>query len=171
MPPATLSLLAQQGIFLPRTGFTYLNLGPLRQKGVELSLDHRVSRAATAFANYSWQAKPTVLEDPRPYPTQQLALPPTHRFNVGFNVDGARWLGSGSVNYVDKALWTDVLTNAYSGYSDAYTLVNASVGMKWANGRITTLVKATNLLNRDIQQHVFGDLIRRRSTFEVRFTR
>ena len=89
LPPATLSLLAQQGIFLPRTGFTYLNLGPLRQKGVELSLDHRLSRAATAFANYSWQAKPTMLDDPRPYPTQQLrvaAHPPfqprvQHRWN------------------------------------------------------------------------------------------
>ncbi len=161
LPPTTLSILAQQGIFLPRTGFTYLNLGPLRQKGIELSLDHRVSRAATAFVNYSWQAKPTVLEDPHPYPLQQLALPPTNRVNVGFNVDGARWLGSGSVNYVDKALWTDVLTSAYFGYSEAYTLVNASVGMKWADGRITTLVKATNLLNHDIQQHVFGDLIKR----------
>ena len=80
-------------------------------------------------------------------------------------------IGSGSVNYVDKALWTDVLTSAYSGYSDAYTLVDASIGRKWANGRITTLVKATNLLNRDIQQHVFGDLIKRSVNFEVRFTR
>ena len=64
-----------------------------------------------------------------------------------------------------------MLTNAYSGYSDAFTLVNASVGMKWANGRITTLVKATNLLNRDIQQHVFGDIIPPSVNFEVRFTR
>jgi outer membrane receptor protein involved in Fe transport len=171
LPPTTLSVLAQQGVFLPRTGFTYLNLGPLRQKGVELALDHRISRAATAFINYSWQAKPTVLEDPHPYPLQQLALPPTHRLNVGFNIDGARWLGSGSVNYVDRALWTDVLTSAYSGYSDAFTLVNASLGVKWASGRITTLVKATNILNRDIQQHVFGDLIMRSVNFEVRFTR
>ncbi|RPH60280.1 MAG: TonB-dependent receptor, partial [Acidobacteria bacterium] len=35
LPPATLTLLGQLGIFLPRTGFTYLNLGPTRQKGVE----------------------------------------------------------------------------------------------------------------------------------------
>ena len=33
-------------------------------------INHRVSRAATAFINYSWQAKPTVLEDPHPYPSQ-----------------------------------------------------------------------------------------------------
>jgi hypothetical protein len=102
---------------------------------------------------------------------QQLALPPTNRFNLGFNFDGPRWLGSGSVNYVDKALWTDVLTNAYSGYSDAYALVNASVGMKWADGRVTALVKATDLRNHDIQEHVFGDLIKRSVDVEVRFTR
>ena len=66
LPPVILSVLAQSGIYLPRTAFTYLNLGPLRDKGIELSLDHRVSEKLTAFANYSWQAKPTVLSDPNP---------------------------------------------------------------------------------------------------------
>src|SRR5207247_855421 len=41
LPASILTVLAQRGIFLPRTAFTYLNLGPLRQKGVELSLDER----------------------------------------------------------------------------------------------------------------------------------
>jgi outer membrane receptor for ferrienterochelin and colicin len=169
LPPSILSVLAQRGILLPRTAFTYLNLGPLRQKGLELSLDHTINRTLTAFANYSWQGKPEVQGDPHPYPLQDLALPPTHRFNTGFNLDGARLLGSASVNYAGKAFWSDVLTSAYHGYTDAYTMVNGSFGVKWAQGRVTTLVKATNIFNRDIQQHVFGDIIKRSVMFEVRF--
>ena len=168
-PPAVLTLLASRGIFLPRTAFTYLNLGPLRQKGLELSVDHRIDRTLTAFANYSWQGKPEVLDDPNPYPSQELALPPTHRFNTGFNLDAARYLGSASVNYSGEAFWSDVLSSPYHGFTDAYTMVNGSFGMKWAQGRVTTMVKATNIFNKDIQQHIFGDIIKRTVTFEVRF--
>ena len=45
------------GFFCRGPAFTYLNLGPMRQKGLELSVDHRVDRALTAFANYSWQGE------------------------------------------------------------------------------------------------------------------
>jgi outer membrane receptor protein involved in Fe transport len=168
LPASILAVLAQRGIFLPRTAFTYLNLGPLREKGVELSVDHRVNRALTAFANYSWQARPTALEDPNPYPQQELALPPKNRFNVGFNFNGSRLLGSGSVDYSDRAFWSDVLSSPYHGFTDAYTLVNGSVGVKWADAKITTLLKVNNLLNRDIQQHVFGDIIKRSVVAELR---
>ncbi len=168
--PDVLALMAQRGIVLPRTAYTYLNLGPLRQKGIELSIDHRISRGLSAFANYSWQAKPTVLDDPQPFPSAELALPPTNRFNVGFTYDGPRLLGSGTVNYSDRAFWSDVLSGPYHGFTDAYTMVNGSFGVKWANGRITTLAKVTNLLDQKIQQHVFGDVITRSVIGEVRFT-
>lgn len=169
LPPSILALLAQRGVYLPRTAFTYLNLGPIRQKGIELSLDHRVNQALTAFVNYSWQANPVVLSDPNPFPTTELALPPANRFNLGGNYDDRRFLGSFSVNYTDKAFWSDVLSSPYHGYTDAYTLVNASFGMKWNQGRVTTTVKANNLLNQTVQQHVFGDLIRRSVILEARF--
>ena len=61
LPPSILAAMAQLGIFLPRTAFTYQNLGPLRQKGVELSLDHRVDENLSLFANYSWQGTPQIL--------------------------------------------------------------------------------------------------------------
>lgn len=168
LPRTLVGLLAQRGIFLPRTAFTYLNLGPVRQKGLELSADHRLMRGLTAFANYSWQADPEILEDPNPFPPEELALPPKHRFNTGFNFDGGRYLGSASVNYSDRAFWTDVLTSGYHGFTDAYTMVNGSVGVKWRQGRVTTLLKMTNIFNEDIQQHVFGDIIKRSAIFEVR---
>jgi hypothetical protein len=168
LPPAILSVLAAQGIFLPRTAFTYLNLGPIRQKGLEFSVDQRVNKAVSAFANYSWQAKPTVLDSPNPFPSEELALPPTNRFNVGVNIDGRRALGSLSVNYADKAFWSDVLSSPFHGYTDAYTMVNGSAGMKFVNGRYTALVKVTNLFNEDIQQHVFGDILKRSVVGELR---
>lgn len=168
LPAVILAGMAQQGIYLPRTAFTYLNLGPLRQKGLEISVDHRLNAAFSAFANYSWQAKPTILDDPNPYPAQELAFPPTNRFNIGFNYDGPRMLGSASLDYSDNAFWSDVLTSPYFGYSDSYTMVNGSIGAKWARQRVTTLVKVTNLFNEDIQQHVFGDILKRSVVFEVR---
>ena len=168
LPPVILAAMAQAGVYLPRTGFTYLNLGPLRQKGIELSIDHRFDRSLSAFANYSWQGDPSILDDPTPYPPLELALPPHNRFNVGFNYDGSRALGSLSINYSDKAFWSDVLTSPYHGYTDAYTMVNGSIGARWSNSRLTTLIKVNNLFNQDIQQHIFGDILKRSVTFEVR---
>ena len=113
--------------------------------------------------------KPTILDDPHPYPSQELAFPPTNRFNIAFNADGTRFIGSGSANYSDQAFWSDVLKSPYHGFTDAYTMVNGSFGVKWAQGKVTTLVKATNILNKDIQQHVFGDIIKGSVVFEARF--
>jgi len=168
LPPTIVGVLAARGIYLPRTAFTYLNLGPIRQKGVELSVDHRVSRTLSAFGNYSWQADPIILDDPNPFPAVELSLPPTHRVNAGFNFDRDRCLGSLSLSYSDKAFWSDVLTSSYHGFTDSYTTVNGSGGVKWQQGRITTLVKVNNIFNKDIQQHVFGDIIKRSVIFEAR---
>lgn len=161
------------GFPLPRTVSTYLNLGPLRQDGVELSLDQRVNNEWTFSANYSYQAKPKVLtakSDQIPYLTEELALPAKNRFNASVNWNSARFLGTAQVNYQDKALWTDVLTSTYHGYTDAFTMINANFGVKWNNGKVVTTLKGTNLADKKIQQHVFGDILRRSVTFEARFT-
>ena len=168
LPPSILAAMAQLGVFLPRTAFTYQNLGPLRQKGVELSVDHRVDENLSLFVNYSWQGTPQILADANPYPTAELAYPPTSRFNAGFNVDYGHFLGNLSVNYSDKAFWSDVLTGPFAGYTDSYTMVNGTLGARWMNNKLTTSVKVTNLFNQDIQQHVFGDILKRMVVFEVK---
>jgi hypothetical protein len=61
-----------------------------------------------------------------------------------------------------------VLTREYHGFSSAYTLVNGSIGRKWQQGRITTMLKMTNMFDEETQQHVFGDLVTRSAVFEVR---
>jgi outer membrane receptor protein involved in Fe transport len=169
LPPSILDALALQGTFLPRTAYTYLNLGPTRQKGMELSIDHRISGAISTFANYSWQGDPTILNDPNPFPPSELSLPPTNRFNLGASYSDRRFLGAFTVNYTDEAFWSDVLNSPYHGFTDAFALVNATFGVKWNSGKVTTTIKGNNILNKTVQQHVFGDLIRRSVVGELRF--
>jgi len=174
--PALYAFLLQAqipGFPLPRTVSTYLNLGPLRQRGFEASLDHRFNNDFSASANYSFQAKPKALSadsDQIPYFPEEIAFAPRHRFNASVNWNTARFLGSAGVNYSDKAFWSDVLSSPFHGFTDSYTMINATFGVKWANGKVTTSLKGTNLANQEIQQHVFGDLIKRSVFAEVRAT-
>ena len=170
LPPQVLSFLSLAGAALPRTALTYVNLGPTRQLGTEFWVDQRISRSASAWFNYSWQGDPEVLEADSPFPPTELTLPPTHRINVGVSLDGSRFLGSASVSAATAAFWSDVLTPEYHGYSNGYSMVNGSFGVKWSGGAVTTLVKVTNLFNESIQQHIFGDILRRTVTAEVRFS-
>ena len=169
LPPQVLTFMAAQGILLPRTSLTYLNLGPTRHLGAEFWVNQRISRSASAWFNYSWQDEPEILESDNPYLPTELTLPPTHRVNVGASLDGSRFLGNASVSRATAAFWADVLTPEYHGYSDAYTMVNGSFGVKWNSGAVTTLLKVTNLFNQSIQQHIFGDILRRTVVGEVRF--
>jgi outer membrane receptor protein involved in Fe transport len=170
LPPQALTFMALAGVVLPRTALTYVNLGPTEQVGAELWVDHRISRSMSTWFNYSWQDDPEILESDNPNLPTELTLPPTHRVNVGASLDGSRFLGNLSVSAATAALWSDVLTSEYHGYSDGYTMVNGSFGVKWSGGAITTLVKVTNLFNQSIQQHVFGDILRRTVVGEVRFS-
>jgi outer membrane receptor protein involved in Fe transport len=73
-----------------------------------------------------------------------------------------------SVSYAGSAFWQDVLDDRFHGTTDDYTLVNGGFGVKWADRRLTTSVKVVNLLNQDVQQHVFGDILKRQVVGEVR---
>ena len=39
-------------------------------------------------------------------------------------------------------------------------MLNASFGMKWADGKVITSLKGMNLTNETVQQHVFGDILK-----------
>ena len=170
LPPQVLPFLASVGQYLPRTAFTYSNLGPTQQIGAELWFDQRISRSTSAWVNYSWQAEPEILDSDNPFLPEELTLPPTHRVNIGASLNGTRFLGNASISMATAAFWSDVLTPAFHGYTDGYTMVNGSFGVRWNNGAVTTLLKVTNLLNQSIQQHIFGDILRRTVVGEVRFS-
>jgi iron complex outermembrane receptor protein len=158
-------------ILLPKVGATYLNLGPTRQRGFEASIQHSVSNELSLSANYSWQDRPEILDADSgqiPYPIEELAWPAQNRFNASINYNGKRFIGTGSVNYSDEALWTDVLSKDFHGFTDSYTMVNATLGLKWLDGKLTTSVKGINIFNQKVQQHIYGDILKRQLFGEVR---
>ena len=113
------------------------------------------SRAAPAEAHLS-------------FPAAELALGPRPRFNIGRNLQHPRYLGSLAVSHTSGAFWSDVLSSAYHGFSEPFTLLNATFGVRFQGGKLTTLLRGTNLLNQDVQQHVFGDILKRSVSAELR---
>ena len=160
LPPQVIALTPARSF---PASFTYRNFGRTTHKGVELGINSTLNRSVGVFANYSYQATPSAN-----FALSELNLPAKNRFNVGFNVTRGRFLGDLNVSYSDSAFWQDVLDDRYHGTTEAYTLVNGGVGVRWLNERVTTSVKGTNLANQQIQQHVFGDIIKRAVVGELR---
>jgi iron complex outermembrane receptor protein len=165
LPTLALEAMAAAGSPLP-SQFTYLNLGTVRDKGVELGIDAALNNYVNVFTNYSYQWDPEV----EGFDISEVNLPPNNRFNAGFNFSRGRFLGNMSVSYTDEAFWQDVLDARFAGTTDAYTLVNAGFGVRWAGDRLVTSVKVTNLANEEILQHIFGDITKRQVVGELRFT-
>ena len=178
LSPILMGILAQippqfgGPIQIPYQAATYLNLGPIRNRGIEASIDQRFNEEWSAFFNYSWQDTPEALSADSgqiPYPVQEIGLPSENRFNAGLSYSGKSFFGNANVNYASEALWTDVLNATYAGFTDAYTMLNASIGIKLAQGKITLSLKGTNLTNEKIQQHIFGDILKRSIVAEFRY--
>jgi len=147
-----------------QTSFSYLNFDRITDRGFELTGEMRVTAALWAFANYSWQDEPSASG----VDLSELNIPPRHRVNAGVSATYGRYFGRLSGSFVDAAYWQDVLPQ-YAGYTKAYTLVDGTVGVHSSDRRMTVAARGNNLLNRRVQQHAFGDVIRRSVTGEVRF--
>jgi outer membrane receptor protein involved in Fe transport len=149
--------------------FSYRALGKVRQRGVEFGVDGAISREVSAFANYSYQPNPTAIG----FPQSEINLPPENRFNMGVNYDGPRFLGNLALSYQGEAYWQDVLDARYAGFTDAFTQVNLTGGVKFgkrsrARDQYVFSLKVVNLFNEEIQQHVFGDIFKRQVAGELR---
>ncbi len=167
LPPAALELILQSGRFGPGNGlpasFTYQNFGKVRQKGVELGVDADLARNVTGFANYSFQPTP----EPRGFDISELNVPSRHRLNVGGTYSGPRVLGTVSVSHATEAFWQDVLDSRYHGTTDGFTLINGTFGYRLTDA-LTASLKVINLFDQEIQQHIFGDVMRRQVVLELR---
>jgi len=163
LPPFVINLVP--GRSFPAS-FSYRNLGRVKQKGFEAGIDGAITKELSAFANYSFQPEPTAN-----FPKSELNIPAKNRFNIGGYYNGPRFLGNLTISYSGSAYWQDVLDARYAGSTDAYTLVNGTAGVKFgANDRFVASVKVNNLLNEEVQQHVFGDIIKRQVVGEFRVT-
>ena len=169
LPTSILALLALANppVILP-SRFTYLNFGKVKDKGIEVGVDTPVNRYVNVFANYSYQWKPVVSDLPPGTSINDVNWPAANRFNVGFDFSKSRFLGNLSVNFTDDAYWQDVLDVRYAGTTEDYTLVNGTFGVRWFDDRVTTSLKVVNIGNQEVQQHIFGDILRRQVTAEVR---
>lgn len=147
--------------------YSYRNVGEVVDRGIELSADIRISPAVSASLSYTYQDEPEVTDDSGSPIPLELGTPPENQFAIGLNAAQGIWFGSVGLTYTGSALWTDVLDQRFWGETDSYTLVNAALGVKLA-GRYTFSVKANNLTDQEVKQHVFGDIIRRRVVGEVR---
>ena len=152
------------------SAFTYLNLGEIKDKGIELGFDTSLNRYVNVFANYSYQWMPVAEDLPAGTSITDINWPAENRFNAGFDFSYSRFLGNFSVNFSDEAYWQDVLDARYAGTTEPYTIVNAAFGVRWLGDKVTTSIKLTNIGNEEVQQHIFGDIIKRQVIGEARIT-
>ena len=164
LPLETLDNLAAGGRGLP-SEFSYQNFDRFTTRGIEVAADAELAPWVRGFANYSWLADPI----PRGFDVSELNLPSNHKVNLGATYTRHRFFSSATASIMSGAFWQDVLDNRFHGWTKAYALVDAAAGVRSADGSMTVVIRAANLANSVSQQHVFGDLIRRTASAEVRF--
>jgi outer membrane receptor protein involved in Fe transport len=160
LPPSLLD-----GLSLPKT-FQWGSVGNLAESGFEMGVDSPIARGFSGSANYSFQSRPDVT-GVNGGPPPAVNIPPRHRVNFSVSGTHQRFVGSLTASFTDRAFWTDVL--AIQGWTNRFWLLGATAGLNFSGDRITWSVKGTNLADRVVQHHIFGDLIRRRVMTELRF--
>jgi iron complex outermembrane receptor protein len=170
VPPAAIwQQLVNRGVIFP-SDFSYRNLGQVKSSGLELGVDGSLTNTIGAFLNYSFQAEP----DPEfPGFTKEEALreiniPARHLFNTGVSYVSPRTFGLVSINHSTEAFWQDVLDSRFHGTTKGYTMVNVTAGMKFSGGRYSAALKIVNLTNEEVQQHIFGDVLKRQAMIELK---
>jgi hypothetical protein len=81
---------------------------------------------------------------------------------------GPELFGSLSLSRSSEAFWQDVLDSRFHGFTEPYTMVNLTVGRTFQQGRYTGTLKIVNLANQDVQQHIFGDVMKRSIVGEIK---
>ncbi len=146
------------------SGFSYRNIGEITNQGVEIELSGQPAAHWSWHASASHQAEPEVAG----IPAGEVNVPPSNRGSVVVSFRRGAWFGSAGLAYQDEAVWRDVLDARYWGPTESFTSINASAGVRWGE-KATISILGSNLTNERIQQHVFGDIIARKITGQVRF--
>ena len=109
----------------------------------------------SGFANYSYQPDPKAIG----FPQSEINLPPNNRFNVGVNYGGIALPGQPGRQLPGRGVLAGRARQPLRGHDRRLHAGQRHVRRKWGSKRnIVTLLKATNLLNDEIQQHIFGDV-------------
>ena len=162
-------------VLLPYKVATYLNLGPIRNRGFEASIEHRFNdRVDASRATTRTRTTRKVLDrglgpdplsrSPRSASRRRTASTPARQLQrAAFPRQPERQLlGQGLLERrAERAL--------LRLHRLLHACVNATVGMKFAEGKAQFSLRGTNLLNQKILQHVYGDMMRISVVAELRF--
>jgi iron complex outermembrane receptor protein len=141
--------------------YSYRNLGATVNRGLELSLE-RSSGAWSWFANLSWQDEPEIGGG---VDAAEINVAPEWRANLGLSHDAGRRFWNVGINYQDEAYWADVLFARAP--TEAFTQVNAALGWRLVDDRLTLKLLAQNVFDEHVQQHIFGDILERKLAGQV----
>jgi outer membrane receptor protein involved in Fe transport len=142
--------------------FSYRNLGKIENEGLELGINWRKGKWSTFF-NYSYQKEPDI----EGFLPEELGQPPEHRANFGFGWDHGPVFVNANVNYQDDAYFADVLS--IRGTTDSYTMLNTTIGFRFFDERATFSIIGQNITDERVQQHIFGDIISRKVSGQLKF--
>ena len=162
--PAGCPLRGLGGLF--PSDFSYRNIGQQTDQGVEITFNQRLGSEWNWFLNASWQDKPE-FEGLSAAEESSQNRAPEWRANAGLSYDSGPFFWSANVNYQDEAYWADVLN--FRGKTDAFTQVNAAIGFRILDERMSIQVIGSNIFDDEIQQHIFGDIISRKVTGQIGF--
>jgi outer membrane receptor protein involved in Fe transport len=151
---------------LPKT-LTYLNVGTVRDRGLELTGRAEWTQGVSTRASYVLQADTKATETDPNFPLQ-LNRPPRQRATLSVVYEQARIRGSLNLIYSGSAYWSDVLDPRFWGTTASYMMVNGLVAVPIGHESLELVIGGVNLANRPIKQHVFGDVLRRQVTAELR---
>jgi outer membrane receptor protein involved in Fe transport len=143
--------------------YSYRNIGTTLNRGIELSLE-RSAREWSWFVNLSWQDEPEIGGG---IDAVEINVAPAWRANLSLAHDSGKRFWNVGVNYQDEAYWADVLFARAA--TPSFTQVNAAFGWRFSGDRVTLKLVAQNLLDEDVQQHIFGDIIGRKLAGQVSF--
>lgn len=156
------------------SAFSYRNIGEIIDEGVELSLDLRPADNWSVNFNASHQSEPEISGIDLvtlPNGTQRFAVntPAENRANLTVAFDNSNFFFNSNVNFVDDAFWTDVLDSRFWGPTESFTQLNLGAGVRFQGDKVTLSVTGQNVLEEDVLQHIFGDLIDRKITAQLVF--
>lgn len=152
--------------FVLMKNLSFANVGTVRMQGVELSVDGRFRRGLGVRASYAYQFDPHATSHIPGFPLI-MTRPPRHSASVSADKRTDRGFVAASVTYTDRAFWNEFFDSRFWAYTDAYTLVGASLGYS-VTPKTQIVLSGTNLFDRAVKQHVFGDIIGRKTSIEVR---
>jgi hypothetical protein len=90
--------------------------------------------------------------------------------SAGLIYHGQQWSGCVDTSYVGDAYWSDVLDARFRGTTPSFVMLNARVVYPLPRVSAQLALGGTNLLDRRIKQHVFGDIFRRHVSADLRVT-